>query len=80
MEQPINIPQEVRESYFIVYAKKTYQTSEDTWERASITFIASEQTTIGEIFQWANNKELDVNTIRIFPNTNPDTDGKPTTN
>lgn len=54
---------------FIIIAKKTYQTSEDTWERATISFIANDQTTVADIMLWIKDKQGDENTIKIIPNT-----------
>lgn len=52
-------------SKLIVFVKTTYQTSEDTWERAALTATFDPTEPIESIIDWAKSKQGDLNTIQL---------------
>lgn len=52
-------------SKLIVTVKTTYQTSEDTWERAVLTATFNPTESIENIIDWVKSKQGDLNTIQL---------------
>lgn len=48
---------------------RTVQVSEDNWERQVMTKIIDETTTVFLIFEWAEKNSIDINSIKLLPNT-----------
>ena len=49
----------------IVTVKTTYQTTEDTWERAVLTASFNSDEPINSILDWVYSKKGDMNTIKL---------------
>lgn len=54
---------------YVLMGSRTVQVSEDNWERQVMTKIIDETTTVFLIFEWAEKNSIDINSIKLLPNT-----------
>lgn len=52
---------------FIIHAEQTVQVAEDSWRRQRRTLKVYQDSTIREIWKWANESNVDLNSLSIHP-------------
>lgn len=50
---------------FIIYAEETKQVAEDSWRRQRRTLKVDQDSTLREIWKWANEQNVDLNSLSI---------------